>query len=172
MRHVAFLRNVNQGQRGHPSTSDLVDAFESEGASHAVPFQSNGTIVFTAPDAAALALAVRERLAGRGVFDDAIHVRSVAFIARIVLAHAGEPDGRRRELTLFERGRDPEASTLLTESVRRRCRIADAGDGWAVVLNERDQQSNGTPTLQAVLGTPATSRGLPTLARLIDRFGE
>jgi uncharacterized protein (DUF1697 family) len=41
--HVALLRNVNVGQRGHPSTDDLLSAFAAAGATHAVSFQSNGT---------------------------------------------------------------------------------------------------------------------------------
>ncbi|HWR85528.1 MAG TPA: hypothetical protein VN200_06005 [Rhodoglobus sp.] len=47
MLHVAFFRNVNQGQRGHPATAELVSAF---GDVEAVPFRSNGTLVFDAHD--------------------------------------------------------------------------------------------------------------------------
>ena len=47
MLHVAFVRNLNQGQRGHVSTTDLVAAFDDAGCHDASPFQSNGTIVFS-----------------------------------------------------------------------------------------------------------------------------
>lgn len=170
---VAFLRNVNQGQRGHPSTADLVDAFRAVGAGEVVAFQSNGTVVFTARDAAATAVGVRELLATKGVFDDAIEVRSLAFIERIVVDHAGAADGGRRELTMFDAAqRLGEASIVRHEASRRRCAVIDDGPGWAVVLNDQDRQSNGTPTVQAVIGAPATSRGLPTLSRLVERFVE
>ena len=48
--HVAFLRNVNQGQRGHPSTDDILAAFADAGVDDALAFQTNGTIVFTCDD--------------------------------------------------------------------------------------------------------------------------
>lgn len=171
MRSVAFFRNVNQGQRGHASTRDLVDALAAEGAEDIVPFQSNGTIVFTAAAAAPLVDRARERLALSGVFDDAVEVRSFDFVERIVAEHGGADDGRRRELTLFDVGlRVLDASVVLRESLRRRCAVVAHDAGWAVVVNDHDRQSNGTPTIEAVLGASATSRGLPTLGRLIDRL--
>ena len=56
------------------------------------------------------------------------------------------------------------------EALRRRCAVTDHGPGWAIVTNDRDRQSNGTPAIEAALGVRATSRGLPTLVRLVDRF--
>ena len=56
--HVAFFRNLNLGQRrSHsPTRPELLDAFERAGATSAVNFQVNGTIVFeTMGDAQALA---------------------------------------------------------------------------------------------------------------------
>lgn len=50
MLHVAFLRNVNQGRPGHPSTSDIAEAFASAGCDGARTFQSNGTVVFASAD--------------------------------------------------------------------------------------------------------------------------
>ena len=38
MRCVAFLRNVNQGQRGHPSTADIVAGFADAGCHDAEKF--------------------------------------------------------------------------------------------------------------------------------------
>lgn len=169
--HVAFFRNVNQGQRGHPSTEDLLDAFRSVGVDDAAAFQSNGTVVFTAPDAATVPQAVRALLAERGIFDDAIEVRPLTFVERILVEHAAAPDGGRCELTLFDASRRlGDASLVRQEASRRRCAVIDDGPGWAVVRNDHDRQSNGTPSVQAVTGAPATSRGMPTLARLIERF--
>ena len=44
MRCVAFLRNVNQGQRGHPSTADIIAGFADAGCPDVELFQSNGTV--------------------------------------------------------------------------------------------------------------------------------
>ncbi|GAA1918253.1 hypothetical protein GCM10009775_08550 [Microbacterium aoyamense] len=171
VQHVALFRNVNQGQRGHPSADQIVAAFRAAGAVDAVTFQSNGTVVFTARDAAAAAVAVRHRLGDDGVFDDLIEVRPLSFLELIVAEHAGAPDAHRRELTLFDEAvRLGDASIAHREATKRRCSVVADGAGWAVVLNDRDRQSNGTPAVQAIIGAPATSRGLPTLARLIDRF--
>lgn len=173
MQQVAFFRNVNQGQRGHVTTAELLDALNLVGVHDAVAFQSNGTVVFSAPasDPSSIVAGARQMLADRGVFDDVVIARPLAFIAQIVAAHAGEADGHRRELTLFDDAqRLGDASLVALEATKRRCEVVADGDGWAVVHNERDRQSNGTPTIEAILGTPATSRGLPTLARLLARF--
>lgn len=174
--HVAFIRNVNQGQRGQPSTADLVGAFSDAGCADAVTFQSNGTIVFPAgprgvdgADAviadALVALAARSGLEREGFG------MPLPTLGAIVDAHAGEPDAHRRELTLHSGGvlemADPD---VVREAAHRRCRVVDAGPGWAVLLNERDRESNGTPVVERLTGGPATSRGIPTLVRLVDRF--
>ena len=76
------------------------------------------------------------------------------------------------ELTLFPAGHViADDDTLAREAGRRRCAAIELGPGFAVVMNDNDRESNGTPTVQAVLGVPATSRGLRTLVRLVDRFG-
>ena len=92
-------------------------------------------------------------------------------LARIVDAHAGEPDARRRELTLHAGDLiDPADPDVVREAAHRRCMVVDSGPGWAVLLNERDQESNGTPVIERLTGARATSRGIPTLMRLVDRF--
>lgn len=171
MPHVAFLRNVNQGQRGHPSTADLKAAFADAGCPDAVVFQSNGTIVFDAPDAGSIVADALQALAARSGIEREGFWMPLPLVARIVDAHATERDAHRRELTLHGGGTvDRGALEVVREAARRRCAIVDAGPGWAVSLNERDAESNGTPVLERLTGLPATSRGLPTLIRLTDRF--
>lgn len=170
--HVAFIRNVNQGQRGHPSTTDLLASFADAGCPDAVAFQSNGTLVFSSatPDAvladALLALAARSGLEREGFR------MPLPDLARLVDVHAGQPDGNRRELTLHTGGViDASDPAVIREASHRRCTVVDAGLGWAVLLNERDRESNGTPVVERLTGARATSRGIPTLVRLVDRFG-
>ena len=58
MKHVFLIRNVNLGQRGQPSTADLLGVFAAAGAVDAVSVQSNGTVIVESADASALAEAV------------------------------------------------------------------------------------------------------------------
>jgi uncharacterized protein (DUF1697 family) len=171
VRHIAFLRNVNQGQRGHPSTADILAAFADAGAHDAVAFQANGTVLFTADhpqtavDDAMAALAARSGVEREGFWMPLLRLTA------IVEAHAIEPDAARRELTLHGGGElDPEDPEVVRVASHRRCRIVDAGEGWIVSINDRDRESNATPVAELLTGTRATSRGLPTLVRLIDRF--
>ncbi|HEY1529994.1 MAG TPA: DUF1697 domain-containing protein [Galbitalea sp.] len=64
MLHIAFFRNLNQGQRNSPITSQLVDAFTASGATAVRAFQTNGTVIFDAADPTAAVHAVVERVAG------------------------------------------------------------------------------------------------------------
>ncbi|MCR2817479.1 DUF1697 domain-containing protein [Microbacterium sp. zg.Y1090] len=169
---VGFLRNVNQGQRGHPSTADILAAFADAGVPDAVTFQSNGTVVFRADDpAGAVADAVRALEARTGLRRDACAL-PLSEISRIVDAHAEQPDAARREVSFHADGRiDPDDAELARVAAHRRCRVVDAGEGWVVSVNERAGEGNATPTIEDVTGEPATSRGLPTLVRLLARFG-
>lgn len=167
---VAFLRNVNQGQRGHPSTDDVVASFLLAGAHDVRTFQSNGTVLFDSTDA-------------DGVVSDALHALAVrsgaerdgfwmpwAEVVDIVGRHATRSDARRCELTLHDGGViDLEDAETSRTAAHRRCRIVEAGAGWIVTTNERDAESNATPVAERLTGGPATSRGLPTLVRLVER---
>lgn len=169
--HVAFLRNVNQGQRGHLATADLISAFSEVGAHEVRTFQSNGTVVFTSENADAVGRRVRGHLAAQGQFDDLIVVRPLALVEDIVGEFAEHDHAERHELTLFAGDRVLEDTDALTAAATyRRCAVVARGPGWTVVRNERDRESNGTPTIEAVLADRATSRGLPTLLRLVERF--
>ncbi|MGN8552915.1 UNVERIFIED_CONTAM: DUF1697 domain-containing protein [Microbacterium sp. SLM126] len=171
MRCVAFFRNVNQGQRGHPSTSDLLAAFADAGCTDAVAFQSNGTVVFTSHDAAGVLPDVRAALTSRSGVDREVYGMPLPRVAALVDAHAAAPDAVHRELTLHAGGViDIDDPAAIDEAAHRRCRLVEAGDGWAVTANERDRESNATPVVERLTDRPATSRGLPTLIRLVDRF--
>ncbi|MHC2998143.1 DUF1697 domain-containing protein [Microbacterium sp. HJ5] len=172
MLHVAFVRNLNQGQRGHPLTRDLLDAFEDAGCRDPACFQSNGTVVFAADDPGTAVVDAMQALAARSGVERETFAMALEQVAAIVEAHAGAADADRRELTLHAGGiidrSDPD---VVGEAARRRCVIVDAGPGWVVSSNERPRESNATPVVERLTGSPATSRGLPTLVRLIGRFG-
>lgn len=173
MRQVAFLRNVNQGQRGQPSTADLRAAFADAGCADAVTFQSNGTILFDSADPDTVVTDAVLALAARAGHERQGFGMPLAALVRVVERHAGEADAARRELTLHSGGTiDPDDPGVIGEAAHRRCRIVDSGDGWVVSVNERERESNATPAVERITNLPATSRGMPTLVRLIDRFAE
>ncbi|MDX2026772.1 DUF1697 domain-containing protein [Microcella sp.] len=171
--HVALLRNVNVGQRGHPSTDDLLSAFAAAGAPDALSFQSNGTIVYTARAAEAESLAqdAVAALARAAGHEREVVTASLASLRPLVDEHGSALDARRRELTLHGGpALEPDSVALLEAERRAHCTVLDSAPGWVVTLNLRDRQSNGTPLVEHVLGIPATSRGLPTLARLFEKL--
>jgi uncharacterized protein (DUF1697 family) len=171
VRHIAFLRNVNQGQRGHPSTADILAAFADAGARDAVAFQSNGTILFVSDDPQYLVDDATAALAARAGVERQGFWMPWPELAAIVDAHALQPDAARRELTLHGgRAIDRDDPEVVRVAAHRRVSIVDAGDGWIMSVNERDHESNATPVAERLTGAPATSRGLGTLVRLIDRF--
>lgn len=171
--HVAFVRNVNLGQRGHPSTDDLLSAFAAAGATDALSFQSNGTIVFTARAAEADGLAqdAVAALARAAGHEREVFTASLASLRLVVDEHGSALDTHRRELTLHGGpALEPDSVALLEAERRAHCTVLDSAPGWVVTLNLRDRQSNGTPLVEHVLGLPATSRGMPTLVRLFEKL--
>lgn len=172
MKHVALLRNLNVGQRGHPSTAQILAAFTEVGAADALSFQSNGTVVFTAPPGQGESQAHRAvvALARTAGLEREVFTRPLDFLRPIVAAHGSTADAHVRELTLHGGPElEPDDPAVLEAERLARCTVLDAGPGWVVTLNHRERQSNGTPLVERVIGTPATSRGLPTLARLLDK---
>lgn len=172
MRCVAFLRNVNQGQRGHPSTADIVDGFADAGCPDITMFQSNGTVLFESDDPAGTVVSAAEAIAARSGHDRDVLWIPFADLVAIVDQHRATPEPRRHEFTLHRGGTvDSSHPDALALETRAQCAIVDAGPGWALVRNDVDGQGNATPLLERLTGDRATSRGLPTLIRLVDRFG-
>lgn len=169
MRCVAFLRNVNQGQSGHPSTDDLVSALADAGCPGAMPFQSNGTVVFECDDPDGVADDVVSALASRG-HDRACFVLPLEVLSDIAEPFADAPDVDRTELTLHASvSLDLDDPQVAATAAHRRCRIVAAGEGWTVSVNERPRESNATPVIERLTDAPATSRSLNTVLGLVDR---
>ena len=93
---VAFFRNLNLGQRRSrsPTRPELLEAFEQAGATSAVSFQTNGTVIFTAGRRSPQRLADRavELLTPVCGYDDMVAVRSADWLNELDLddvpAHA------------------------------------------------------------------------------------
>ncbi len=168
--HVAFFRNLNLGQRRSPSRVELVDAFETEGATDVLSHQVNGTVAFTAPDGRAaqeVADAVAARLGPVSEWTDVVLVRSVEWLESLDVD--GLPDGC--ELTLMD-GPEPFPEALPWDPGRGEVTVLRADGRHAIVLNHRERRSNGTPVVERRLGVPATSRGIGTVQRLLARMGQ
>ena len=171
MAYVAFFRNVNQGQRGQPSTDDLLSAFADAGCTGAASFQSNGTIVFTDASPERVLSRVQAAMTESTGTEREVFGMPLSKIASLVDDHSLAEDAARRELTLHRGGSiDVDDPSVVGAAAHRRCRMIAAGEGWTIASNERDRESNATPVVELLTGGPATSRGLPTLIRLVDRF--
>ena len=173
MRWVALLRNVNQGQRGHPTTADIRAGFADAGCRDVELLQSNGTVLFDADDPVEAAERAAVAIAVRSGHQREVFCIPLASLAEVVDRHSDAVDLSRYEFTLHGGGRlDLMAPEMTKEADRRRCEIVDAGPGWAIICNRIDGEGHATPVVEILTGGPATSRGLPTLMRLISRFGE
>ena len=128
MRCVAFMRNVNQGQRGHPSTSDIVAGFADAGCADIRTFQSNGTIVFDSDEPAAVVEQAADAIAARSGHEREILWIPLSELAAVVDEHGATPEPRRFELTLhggavIDRARYPSVGSSHGTPLRhRRCR--------------------------------------------------
>ena len=168
MLSVAFFRNLNQGQRGSPSSTQLLEAFVMAGALDVTPFQTNGSVIFNAPDPDSCTRTVVDRLVATSQWDDVAFARSAEWLSAFVVALGIDaPTFARAELSLFDESASPVGSLPLTGT---RCVVVSGGQGFALTQNDRDNESNATPTLERSLGIPVTSRGLPTLSRLAERL--
>jgi uncharacterized protein (DUF1697 family) len=165
---VAFFRNLNQGQRGSPSRAQFVEAFAESGAIRATPFQSNGTMLLDAQNPTASTQSAIAWLTARSGWSDAAFVRSVDWLTGVLAAVPIEASTATRiELSLFD---ESSSAVHLLPLTGTRCTVFSGGPGFAVTENERDNESNATPTLERALGVAVTSRGFPTLSRVVERL--
>ncbi|KAA9111544.1 GNAT family N-acetyltransferase [Microbacterium rhizomatis] len=181
-RCVAFFRNVNQGQRGHPSGTHLGEAMTDAGFLGSEGFRANGIVVGTAVGAPAqLAADTADALAARSGLQRAVFVLAFDEVADIVDAFApvdvdrlqpGVADGvapdevSHLEFSVFDR-------RVVVEGVPVRgihCEVIASGHGWAVTRNDHVDRSQGTPTIERLIGSPVTSRGMSTMRGLVRRY--
>lgn len=168
--NVAFFRNMNLGQARSrsPRSVALVDAFTAAGAESATNFQTNGTVIFSAADPAAVIERVRPLLLAATGYSDAVIVRSHAWLAELgPRLDSGLHGG---EVALFDA---PEVPVLELPWVDGAGEVAivelderHAVTGWAAAGTAH----GSNPTLTRMLGVPVTCRGIPTMIRLAARL--
>jgi hypothetical protein len=164
---VAFFRNLNLGQRRSrsPTRPELLDAFERAGATGALNFQVNGTIIFEAQgDPQVLGDETVRLLTPVCGYADAVIVRPVPWILRLELG-----EGPDTEVSFFH-GPDPFPEPLPWVAPGAGLTVVRADSVHAVSVADLEQTSGATWALERLLATPVTSRGVPTMLRLRKRL--
>ncbi len=165
---VAFFRNLNLGQsRSHsPTRPQLLAAFEQAGASDAVSFQVNGTVIFEADvDPQSLANDAAVRLTPVCGYADVAIARPVEWLLALDLDAV--PD--EAEVSFFD-GPDPFPEPLPWLAPRGGLTVVRADAAHAVSVDDPARTSGATYVLEKRLGVPVTSRGVPTVRRLQARI--
>ncbi|NYE19425.1 DUF1697 domain-containing protein [Microbacterium immunditiarum] len=171
MRCVAFMRNVNQGQHGHPSSDDIRAGFADAGCPDAVTFQSNGTILFESDAAAKVIAKAEASIAARSGYAREIYWTPLDTLVEVASRYGAVRDPRRFEFALHGGGTiDTNDADATAEADRNRCELVDSGRGWALVRNKIEGEGHATPTIESITGTRASARGLPTVERFVARF--
>ena len=180
MKFVAFLRNVNLGQPGSPGRGQFEAAFVQSGASSAISFMSNGTLVFTAADervAGSIALSASEALRSAVGMKEPVFVCGFQHLADLVAADPfldwGEVEVAERAISFFDYpGEMPVRAPIQSE--RGDCLVfrIDSGEAFAITREVGGKTGYPTPVLEQALGVPVTTRGWNTLLRLVKKHGE
>jgi uncharacterized protein (DUF1697 family) len=178
VRHVAFLRAINVG--GHTvKMSDLRASFVRLGFGDVETFIASGNVIFESGGADEAKL---ERVIERGLEADLGYpvetfIRSMVEVGEIVRRDPfGDAGLDRDEWSVYVAflGRRPTA-----EGAARLTDLATPDDRFAVVGREAWWVRHGGigtsrfsgGLLEKTLGMPATVRGLPTLEKLLARYG-
>lgn len=164
---VAFFRNLNLGQRGSPTRTDLVAAFEAAGATSVASYRSNGTVLFDSTAPARTARLVASGLEARCGWHDVVVVRRGRWLRDLARRLDGVGDAA--EVTLYDAGR-PFPHALPWRPTTGRLTVVSADHRHAVCVNDEPGTSYGTPVLERLLGVPATSRSTGTVLGVVERL--
>lgn len=178
IKYVAFHRNVNLGQRGNPTRLQLEEAYLQAGADTAASFLTNGTLVFTLPEAV-LIDTVRERAGA--ILRQSCGLAEPAFVYTFdhLASQVAENPFREfenkakieRSVAFFASipGEDLPASL---ESPKKDCLVFRIDPGMAFAIRWQVHHGLGypTPVLEKALGRPVTTRNWNTILRLVGKF--
>jgi len=166
---VAFFRNLNLGQSRSrsPTRPQLLEAFAEAGATSAVSFQTNGTVIFNPGRRSPQRLADRavELLTPVCGYADMVAARPVAWLRELDLDDV--PD--HAEVSFFD-GPDPFPEPLPWKPAGRGLVVVRAGSRHAVSINAPDGSSGATWVIEDRLKVLVTSRGVPTMRRLLAKL--
>ncbi|MBB1514049.1 DUF1697 domain-containing protein [Tessaracoccus sp. MC1627] len=168
---VAFFRNMNLGQARSrsPRSSELLDAFAAAGATSALNFQTNGTVIFAGDEPAALAESVVTRLTAVTGYADLVVVRSAAWLIDAV--GRIDPGLTAGEVALFDAPSLLELALPLIERVPTGELVVHTLTHSHAVTSTTGSGISAGPVLTRLIGVPVTCRGIPTMRRLVARLG-
>ena len=167
---VAFFRNLNLGQRrSHsPTRPELLEAFALAGATSAVSFQTNGTVIFESDtDPQALADDVVRLLTPVCGYGDIAPARPVEWVRGLDLDEVPT----NAEVSFFD-GPDPFPESLPWVAPRGGLTVLRADSRHAVSVDDVEDTKGATWVLEALLGVRVTSRGVPTMRRLQAKLAQ
>jgi len=96
-----------------------------------------------------------------------VFVRDAEWVHEVV-ALVGPKADAATEVTVF----DPAIGLAVALPHRsRRCTVVAAGPGFVIVVNDRPGLSDGTPTIEGLIGSAASSRSVSTLRRVVAVLG-
>jgi hypothetical protein len=165
---VAFFRNLNLGQRRSrsPTRPELLEAFDHAGARSATSFQVNGTVIFDVDgDPQSVANHAVELLTPVCGYDDVVLVRPVWWILELDVDDV-VPNA---EVSFFD-GPESFPESLPWTPVTGGLTVVRADGRHAVSVNDLERTSGATWVLEKLLGVPVTSRGVPTMRRLVAKL--
>jgi uncharacterized protein (DUF1697 family) len=175
---VAFLRAVNVG--GHTiRMADLRASFEALGFEAVETFIASGNVVFDSSEAddEKLELVIERALEADFGYPIETFVRSMEEVAEVAARDPfdrTDPGGDGRSVFVAFLDRRP-----TTEATQRLVDLATGDDTFAVVGREAYWLRHGgigtspfsSGFMEKTLGMPATIRGLPTIEKLLAKYG-
>lgn len=169
---VAFFRNMNLGQARSrsPRSAELVGAFERAGATRAVNFQTNGTVIYDGPQPKRIAAEVVRILTGVTGYDDLVVVRPADWL--VELADRLDPDLPAAEVALFDAPTVPALRLPHLERVGSGALTIVTLDTRHAVTSTTGSGISASPVVTGLVGVPVTCRGLPTMVRLARRLSD
>ena len=177
-RYAAFLRAINVG--GHTvMMSDLRTSIQALGFGNVETIIASGNVIFETPETNEdkLETTIERALETDFGFPVETFVRSMAELAAIGSRDPFErldPSSEARSIYVAFLGRRP-----IKEAIERLVALATDDDTFAVVEREAwwlRRGGIGTSRftgglLEKTLGMPATLRGLPTIKKMVAKFG-
>lgn len=179
MKFVAFLRNVNLGQPKSPTRTQLEKAFLQAGATEAVSFLSNGTVVFSTSESHTvqeIANRARDSLQEMCGLQEPVFVCSLTHLVQLINE---EPFSDFKDTPLSDRAMsffDPKMTPGISapfEPTRKDCLVIRIEGGEALSIIRAVNGKRGYPTrvLEKAIQSPVTTRSWTTILRLVKKFG-
>lgn len=173
MKYVAIFRDLNLGQHGSPSSSELLEAFG--GPEVATNFQTNGTVVFETTDLESTKNLVKTRLTESGYLQS-FSVLTLEEMAEFsVQAPQVDPAENvyRVMASFFEAPEEPTLTLpLRSKNNLVEVRSISSNHAWSLIWKPKSSVGNVTGLLEEHLGVPVTSLTASTVGRLVKKFSD